>query len=496
MPWLTKSRFTSGLQCPKRLWNEVHQPLEQPAADSVAFINGREVDRLMQTLQPGTVVSRERGMPAAIAETARLMRSAAPPVLYQPAFRAGDLAVIADVLRRSATRATLVEVKSSTSVKPVHVADVGFQTLVLRLAKVPVDRVLLAHIDSTFVLRRPGDYDGLILEQDVTDEVETALPGIAESAAGLQGVMASRTRPLIPMGPQCTDPYECPFIERCTRERGATPEFPVSLLPRGGKTVAALTVAGYADLEQVPAALLAGELHLRVHQATVSGETFFDAAATVALRELSYPMAYLDFETIGLAIPEILGTRPYQQLPFQFSLHVERSATELQHTEFLAIESFGDFAALAQALLAAVPDSGPVFAYNAPFEHRVLEDLAERVPELGTGLRNVAARLVDLLPITRLAYYHRDMKGSWSLKAVLPTIAPQLSYEQLEEVQEAGGAQLAFMLLRAGELTDAKKEQLRSALLEYCGRDSWALVVLRRFLCGQSINAVATLAAQ
>jgi Domain of unknown function(DUF2779)/Cysteine-rich CPXCG len=492
MPWLTKSRFTSGLQCPKRLWNEVHQPLELPAADSVAFINGREVDRLMQTLQPGAVISRERGMPAAIAETARLMRAPEPPVLYQPAFRAGDLAVIADVLRRSATRATLVEVKSSTSVKPVHIADVGFQTLVLRIAKVPVDRMVLAHVDSKFVLRRPGDYDGLIVEQDVTNEVEAALPEIAESAAGLQGVMASRTRPAIAMGAQCMDPYECPFIERCTRERGPIPEFPVSLLPRGGKTVEALTVAAYTDLQQVPAELLTGELHLRVHQATVSGETYFDATATAALRELTYPMAYLDFETIGLAIPEILGTRPYQQLPFQFSLHIERSATELQHAEFLAIESFGNFEALAQALLAAVPDSGPVFAYNAPFERRVLEDLAERLPGLSAGLRNVAGRLEDLLPITRVAYYHRAMKGSWSLKAVLPTIAPELNYEELEEVQEAGGAQLAFMLLRAGKLAEGRKKQLHSALLKYCERDSWALVVLRRFLCGQSMNAEAS----
>src|SRR5579862_3837045 len=200
MAWLTKSRFTAGLQCAKRLWSEVHQPLEEPAPDSMAFVNGRAVDRLVQTLQPGAVISREKGLPAAIAATARLMRSPDPPVLYQPAFRAGDLAIIADVLRRSANRATLIEVKSSTSVKPVHIADVGFQTLVLRHARVPVDRVLLAHVDNRFVLRRAGDYEGLILEQDVTNEVEAALPGIAESAAGLQGVMASRTRPVIAMG--------------------------------------------------------------------------------------------------------------------------------------------------------------------------------------------------------------------------------------------------------------------------------------------------------
>ena len=488
MPWLTKSRFTAGLQCTKRLWSEVHAPLASAPADSVAYINGREIDRLVQGLQPGPVISRDRGMPAAIAETTRVMRDVNPAVLYQPAFRAGDFAVIADVLRRSGPHATLMEVKSSTGIRPVHIADVGFQTLVLRNARVPVDRVLLAHVDSQFVLRRTGDYDGLIIERDVTAEVEAELPGLAESAARLHGVMAGPLRPLVPMGPQCTAPYECPFIARCTQERGAQPEFPVGLLPRGGKTLQALAAAGYAELQLVPAELLPGELHQRVHLATVSGQAYFDAPATAALRDLAPPMAYLDFETIGLAVPEIIGTRPYQPLPFQFSLHVERTATQVEHVEYLAIESFGDFGAMADALLAAVPKVGPVFAYNAPFEQRVLSELADRLPEHAAGLREVAGRLVDLLPVTRSAYYHRDMKGSWSLKAVLPTIAPHLDHRGLDEVQEAGGAQLAFMLLRAGQLAGAREAALRTALLRYCERDSWGLVVLRRFLCGESMQ--------
>lgn len=486
MPWLTKSRFTSGLQCAKRLWSEVHAPLESAAADSVAYINGREVDRLVQTLQPGAVISRDKGMPAAIAETARILREGNPPVLYQPAFRAGEFAVIADVLRLSGHHATLIEVKSSTGVRPAHILDVGFQTLVLRNARVPVDRVMLAHVNSQFVLQRAGDYDGLIKEQDVTGPVEAELPAIAESAAALQALISSPVRPVVSMGAHCTAPYECPFIARCTEERGVLPEFPVELLPRGGKTVDALLAAGYAELRDVPVDLLAGEIHQRVLQATVSGEVYFDPPATASLRGLAAPMAYLDFETIGLAVPEIIGTRPYQPVPFQFSLHVEHSATQVEHVEYLAIESFGDFKAMAEALLRGMPDAGPVFAYNAPFEHRVLSDLAERVPQFAADLRRVADRLVDLLPVTRAAYYHRDMKGSWSLKAVLPTIAPHLNHQHLAEVQEAGGAQLAFMLLREAKLGAARKAALRTALLAYCERDTWALVVLRRFLCGET----------
>ena len=487
MPWLTKSRFTAGLQCPKRLWNEVHDPLAERLPDSVPFMNGRAVERLAQTFEPGVVISREQGMPAAIAETTRLLRIGAPPVLYQPAFRVGELAVIADVLRISGTHATLVEVKASTSVKPEHLPDVGFQTLVLRGCKVPVERVLLAHVDNQFVLKRAGDYAGLIAEQDVTNEVEEALPQVADSAAALQDVMASGTRPVVAMGAQCTSPYDCPFIERCTRERGAQPEYPVELLPRGGRTTQTLLAAGYTDLTQVPGELLSNADHLRVHQATVTGVPHFDVSATDALRKLGYPMAHLDFETISLAVPEVIGTRPYERVPFQWSIHIEDSASSVRHAEFLGVDNFGDVDALATALLAALPDSGPVFAYNASFERDVLTWLADRLPALANAFRDVASRLVDLLPITRAAYYHRDMKGSRSLKAVLPTIDPALDYGDLGEVQEGDGAQLAFLQMRSGTLSAARKAELSGALLKYCERDSWGLVVLRRFLSGEAL---------
>jgi hypothetical protein len=486
MAWLTKSRFISGLQCPKRLWFEVHQPLEEGLPESVLFLNGRAVDRVAQTRKPGTVVSRERGMPAAIAETSRLIRSGAPPVMYQPAFRAGDLAVIADVVETSGFGVTLTEVKSSTRVKPEHLPDAAFQTLVIRKSGVPVDRVLLAHIDRGFELKTAGDYDGLLVDEDVTGAVEASLPAVEEAATRLTGVMAEHVQPVIRMGAQCTNPYECPFIDRCSAQSGTTPDYPVKLLPRSAKTVEALVAEGYADLADVPADRLSGKIHQRIHQATVTGEVYFDVTATQELKGLHYPLAYLDFETIGLAVPEVIGARPYEQWPFQWSVHVEESPGQVRHAEYLAIDSFGDFAALSQALVAALPDSGPIYAYNAPFERGVLERLAERVPALASTLRELAERLVDLLPITRAAYYHRDMKGSWSIKDVLPTIDPSLSYEDLGEIAAGDAAQLAFMTARDPTLPAARRRELEEGLKRYCERDTWGMVVLRRFLSAGS----------
>jgi hypothetical protein len=489
MAWLTKARFLSGLQCHKRLWFEVHQPLGESAEPSIPILQGREFDEAVQGLHPGVVIARARGMPSAIAETKRTMArgGGAAALLYQAAFRAGDLAIIADVLRREGAKFELVEVKASTEVKDTHLPDVAFQALVLQRAKIPLSRVFLGLVNNQFILRRAGDYDRLLVEVDVTESVQGYLPEAAARAFEFQEVMAGDSMPSIAVGSQCFSPYECPFLARCTAGR-ETPDYPVDVLPRGGKTVAALLAEGYRDLRDVPGERLTDAMHRRVYDATCSGLGFFDLGATAELRLLPSPFAYLDFETISFSVPEVIGTRPYEQLPFQWSVHVESSLSDVRHAEFLAIESFGDFAALASALIAALPATGPIFAYNASFEAGVLDRLAELVPVHAAALRAIAGRLVDLLPVVRAAYYHRDMRGSWSIKSVMPTIAPDLGYEHLDEVQEGDGAQRAFLELRRGTLTEEREKALRGALLMYCRHDTWVMVVLRRFLCGESIG--------
>ena len=491
MAWLTKSRFLSGLQCHKRLWFEIHQPIEEPVEPSIPILQGRAFDEVVQRIHPGAVVARDRGMPAAIAATTKLLRKGpkAPSILYQPAFRAGDLAVIADVLRRNGREFDLIEVKATTQVKDTHLPDAAFQALVLQRATIPIGRVFIDHVNNQFVLRRPGDYDGLLVEEDITDKVRDYLREAAERALEYQQVMASASVPDVDVGPHCQSPYECPFFARCTAGQEAA-EYPVEVLPRGGKSIEALLADGYRDLRDVPEKLLTNEMHRRVYEATRSGLAFFDLAATAELRRLISPFAYLDFETIGFPVPEIIGTRPFEQVPFQWSVHVEYSADDIRQFEYLAIESFGNFDAMARALIAALPIEGPIFAYNASFEERVLVRLAELLPAHDGTLRGLAGRLVDLLPVTRCAYYHRDMRGSWSIKRVMPTIDARLGYEHLGEVQEGDGAQMAFLELRTENVDAERTRTLRQALLRYCRHDTWTMVVLRRFLCGQSIQMV------
>ena len=422
-------------------------------------------------------------------ETGARLLDAANNVFYQPAFRHGQLAVIADVLRKSGkTRYDLVEVKASTKVKEEHIPDVAFQTMVLRGAQIAVKRAFIGHVNNEFVLERRGDYRGLLVEKDVTREVDDLQEEIAAKAADLQRVTESKMAPVIEMGGHCHQPYDCPFIQRCSKERGRPIRYPIELLPRGGKLIEELAEDGYDDLSKVPADRLTSQLHQRVHAATVSGRPFFDPTAASDVRNLKGPKTYLDFETIQFSVPEIVGTRPYEQLPFQWSVHVEDTKGNLSHAEHLSLEAFGDFDPLAKNLVDAIPRQGPVFAYNATFERKVLEGLATWLPKRGAGLRSIAQRLVDLLPVTKAAYYHRDMMGSWSIKNVLPTLAPELGYSTLGEVQGGEEAQMAFLELREPSTTAVRREKLKQELLAYCRRDTLGLVVLRRFLCEEPLD--------
>ena len=488
MAWLTKSRFVAGLQCRKRLWFEVHQPLKESVERRMLLSQGRAFDEAVQRLHPGITVSRHRGLPAAIAETRRILAEGrAGAHLYQAAFRAGYLAVITDVLRRQGAKFELIEVKASTEMKDTHIPDMAFQALVLQRARIALGRVFLGLVNKQFVLERAGDYAGLLSELDVTEPVKAYLPEAAARALEMQGVMAEESMPSVVVGPHCLTPRECPFLARCTAVHAAA-EFPVDLLPRGGMVVAELLGEGYRDLRDVPAERLANEMHRRVFDATCSGLPFFDFAATADLRRLHAPFAYLDFETLSFPVPDIVGTRPYEQVPFQWSVHVEDVAGLVRHAEYLAVDDFGDFEALAHALVAVMPADGPVFAYNAGFEEHVLLRLAEFVPSQAMALRRIAGRLVDLLQVVRETYYHRDMRGSWSIKSVMPTIDAKLGYAQLDEVRDGDAAQLAFFELRSGSLTQDSAGKLRAALLRYCRHDTWVMVALRRFLCGQAIE--------
>ena len=202
--------------------------------------------------------------------------------------------------------------------------------------------------------------------------------------------------------------------------------------------------------------------------------------AGAALNALGYPRYYLDFETICLALPIWKGTRPYEQLPFQWSCHVEVGPDDFRHLEFLDTSGEPTMRAFAESLVAALIEEGPVLVYSG-FEDRILREAANRHPDLAEQLNGIRNRLFDLLELARRHYCHPEMRGSWSLKSVLPTVAPELSYDDLE-VQDGMGAQRKFLKLISTDISAEEREVGRKSLLEYCERDTLAMIRLSRFL--------------
>lgn len=481
-PWLSKSRIQSGRQCHKRLWLELHLPkASQWSTSAQARLDEgtRFGDLARELLGGGVLVSADHFHAAeALAETAALL--ARPrvevPMLFEPAFAYQGVRVRVDGFQRDEGEDTLIEVKSTTSVKAEHVWDCAIQTWVARGAGRNVTRILHGHVDTGFTYRAEGDYRGLLKLVDITAEVEALLPQIAEIVEQLKGI-AVGPMPNLGTGNACFVPYECPFLGHCRASEPAGPEFPLELLPRGQGVIGRLAELGYSDLCTVPDEELANPIHQRVAQATRTGVPFVSSELRQLLADIAFPRSYLDFETITFVVPRWLGTRPFQQLPFQFSLHTESIDGQIRHDAFLDISGQSPLLGFVERLLEVIAESGPVIVWNQAFEATRLRELANLFPQYASSLMSIVGRMVDLLPIYRRHYYHRDMRGSWSIKSVLPTVAPELDYSTLD-VADGGEAQSAYLKAMDLKTSEEERVQLRAQMLEYCQRDTFAMVRL------------------
>jgi predicted RecB family nuclease len=397
----------------------------------------------------GHVVSFERGLRGAVETTRALLAQGESTPIFEATFDYDGIVVRIDILDRSEAEPRIVEVKSATRVKDHYLDDCAIQAWTLRQLGLPIRQVAVAHIDNQFVYQGDGRYDGLFAEADVTEPVYErfgALPDLVDRA---RATLAELDEPLIAIGPHCRTPHACLFHQHCAPVVDAT---------------------AAAEAPFVGAGL----------------REFADA--------LGYPRYYLDFETVGFAVPIWKGTRPYETLPFQWSCHIDAGgarlpaqlpvaraqASGLLHAEFLDLSGEPPMRRCAETLLETLGTTGPILMYTG-YERRVINELAQRYPDLAAGLHAIRERLVDLHPVTKQHYQHPAMQGSWSMKAVLPTIAPDLSYESLGEVQNGLAAQVAYVEAIKPETSAARRAKLRRDLSDYCRQDTLAMVRLVEF---------------
>jgi hypothetical protein len=432
----------------------------------------------------GILVAEDVPWAEALKQTQAALAARPKRPVFEAAASYRSLNVRADLLIPIRGGYHLAEVKSSTSVKEYHLADAAVQTWVLRGAGIPVKSVELRHINREFVYPGNDDYRGLFAHGDIqadVEELQREVPKWVEDATAVLG----GAEPDVAMGDHCDAPFECPFKTHCAGLAGPGPKYPVTLLKgKNGKRLAEeLAREGIVDLRDVPVSRLSDDEKLRrIHAAVKSGQPFLDPAARHAIAAWPKPHYHLDFETIDFAVPRWAGTRPYQQVPFQWSCHIDAGDGELEQATFLDLSGSDPSRACAEALVKALGSRGAVIAYNAGFEKGVIARLAERFPDLSERLLAINARVVDLLPVVRNHYYHRDLFGSFSMKAVLPTVAPDMDYSGLDEVQDGGGAQMAYLEAIRPETTEARREALRAKLLAYCERDTLAMIEVERAL--------------
>jgi len=463
----------AGLQCPKRLWLQVHQPdlVEFEYSENLQILNGNEIGEMARQLYPGPIVDHINNLGLALEETKRLMADPSVRIIHEATFYYDGILVRVDILERTEMGWILTEVKGATSVKPHYIPDVAVQAWVLTGCGINLEAVRLMHVNNQFVYQGDGNYQGLLIAQDLGPQVRALMSSVSDQ----KDVFASMLRgdePDIAMGRQCTDPYECEFCAYCMPEN--MPEYPVSVLPNLREPKKSQLASKYADVRDIPESALTNPNHLRVWRATRNGREEIDVAEVAPLFELTWPRYYLDFETVALAVPRWKGMRPYMAAPFQWSCHIHYQDGHMEHADFLEVTGGDPRRACAESLVKNLGHEGVVLAYNAAFEKGVIRQLASLYPDLSNDLMDIHDRIQDLLPITRRAYYHPSQMGSWSIKAVLPALAPDLSYKDLEGVQHGGDAQLAWML--AANASEGEQERIAAQLREYCKLDTLAMV--------------------
>jgi predicted RecB family nuclease len=489
---LSKSRFVAGCQCLKRLYLLVHEPelaVAPDAADRAIIEQGRQVGLLARQMCPGGVAVECRNGEQAIRATRELIRNPQVPAIFEAAFEYRNVFVRVDVLeRRQDQRWRLIEVKSSTDVRDQHLEDVAIQYRVATGGGLNVAACALAHVNRDYV------YQGGSIEPqaffklaDMTRQVANSQSGVARQIGSEFRMLSKPAAPQIAPGQQCSRPVTCEFYDRCNPPR---PHDHIGFLPRiHASAMEELEGMGVESIRDIPADFELTEFQRRAATCVQTGEPWFDRDGLKAkLETLIYPVVYLDCETINPAIPRFTGTRPYQQIPFQWSGHIQHQpGTEPLHYEFLASDASDPRRDFVTSVCAALPEEGSIVVYNQQFESARFDELAAALPEFADRIENLQARFWDLLPVVRKHVYHPAFAGSYSLKSVLPALIPGMGYDAME-VADGEDAGLAWERLIRGSLDQAECERIRKALLAYCGQDTLAMLRLLdrlRILAGQ-----------
>lgn len=478
---LSKSKYLSGLQCEKRLWLEINAPdkaSETTESQQRLFDQGKEVGiHARSYFGEGYLIDKDRLKIYECVEETRNAIARAESIIFEATFFYDNTCVMADIIKKNEDESwDIIEVKSASHVKDEYIPDLAVQRYVLEGSGLKINKTHLMYINKECVY---PDLSNLFVIEDVTDNVDNMIGKVSGNVNEFNNVIMLENEPRILIGPQCNDPYACPFIDYCWKGVGNRTVFGIPRLDISRKLE--LRESGIILLEQLPNDYPLTDNQRKYMDWVLNGKTEIDfEGIEERLSKLEYPIQFLDFETDSSAIPRLNGTRPFEKIPFQYSCHVMHENGEIEHFEYLHSDLTDPRIPLVESLVRCIKKSGSVIVYNAQFEREILTNLAGAFPEYAGHLNFIIARLWDQLEIFRRHYKHPDFGNSNSLKSVLPVLIPRLTYEQLA-VREGNQAQSVWNLMIRAEDKE-EKDRMIEHLKAYCKMDTLAMVEIHKLL--------------
>ena len=474
--YLSKSQFIKGVQCHKSLYLHKYQPeLRDEISESqeAVFQSGKDVGIMARNLFPGGIEITYDNNPLAnqIRQTHAEITNGTT-IIYEAAFSYRGLFCKVDILRKGDQGWEIYEVKASTKMEEIYYHDVAFQYYVMTAAGLPVSKVFLVHINNQYVRNGAIDVYELFTVKDVTKDIIAKQQFVADEIRNQQDMLSGKM-PDIDIGPYCDNPYGCDFKGHCWSH---IPENSVFSLRGKGVNKFDLYNQGIIHMEEIPPDILNVKQHMQLEYTLQKRHHIDTDKIRHFLESLWYPLCYLDFETFMMAIPPFDGLRPYQQVPFQYSLHYqEYERGELLHREFLAFPNTDPREIIAKRLTEEIPDNACVIVYNRSFESGRLRDLADWFPRYKEKIETIIDNMMDLMiPFRNRDCYFWEMCGSYSIKYVLPALLPELSYSNME-ISEGDMAMVAYDKMNQS-LDPKEVDGIRKALLEYCKLDTMGMV--------------------
>jgi len=485
VPMLSKSLFLAGLHCPLYLWYQCYNrdlASEVSPSQQAIFDMGHEVGRLATHLYPGGVLIEEDHLrhKEAVQSTLSAMKDPDVAAIYEAAFISDGVRIRVDILERlNNGEWNLIEVKSATSVKDLYLPDVAVQYHVLRGSGLDINSVGILHLNNQYVYDGSQlDLKGLFTFSDLTEEVLDLQSKIPSQLTELKEMLAQTAPPEIYPSKGCNNPYKCEFWEHCTAEM---PDYWVMRFRGISQTkFSQLVEMGIEDISNVPDSFPLSALQSRIRACVANREEYIDPELLDELMDVEYPIHFLDFETMGTAIPRYAGTRPYQTIPFQWSDHILHRDATLEHREYLCDEDKDPREVFASTLIESLGENGTIFIYTT-YEKGVLNGVIEHLPQYQEQLLAIIDRFKDLHAVIRRCFYHPEFQSSFSLKSVLPAILPDMSYEALS-IQEGSQASVEYFRMLDPSTSPEEREKIKKDLLDYCGHDTLAMVRIREEL--------------